>query len=52
MDYRFEWNNTLCGACPRRTECIAATQTHRTLVVGEYHTLVAGSSQGDADRGV
>jgi len=40
VDYRFEWNNTLCGACPRRAECIAATQTHRTLVVGEYHTLL------------
>ena len=40
VDYRFEWNNTLCGACPRRAESIAATQTHRTLVVGEYHTLL------------
>jgi len=40
VDYRFEWNNTLCGACPRRVECIAATQTHRTLIVGEYHTLL------------
>ena len=40
MDYRFEWNNTLCDVCPRRAECIAATQTHRTLVVGEYHTLL------------
>jgi len=40
VDYRFEWNNTLCGACPRRAECIAATQTHRTLVGGEYHTLL------------
>lgn len=40
VDYRFEWNNTLCGACSRRAECIAATQTHRTLVVGEYHTLL------------
>ena len=40
VNYRFEWNSTLCGACPRRAECIAATQTHRTLVVGEYHTLL------------
>lgn len=40
VDYRFEWNSTLCGACPRRAECIAATQTHRTLVVSEYHTLL------------
>lgn len=40
VNYRFEWNNTLCGACPRRAECIAATQTHRTLVVSEYHTLL------------
>ena len=52
VDYRFEWNSTLCGVCPRRAECIAATQTHRTLVVSEYHTLLQGPSQGDADRGV
>lgn len=37
VNYRFEWNDTLCGACPKRTACIGATQSHRTLVVGEHH---------------
>jgi hypothetical protein len=38
--YRFEWNDTLCGSCPRHTECVGATQSHRTLVVGEYHNFL------------
>lgn len=37
VNYRFEWNDTLCGACPKRTECVGATQSHRTLLVGEHH---------------
>ncbi|MBI4623308.1 MAG: transposase [Verrucomicrobia bacterium] len=37
INFRFEWNDTRCGACPRRTECVGPTQSHRTLVVGEHH---------------
>jgi transposase len=38
--YRFEWNDTLCSACPKRTACVGATQSHRTLVVGEHHNFL------------
>jgi len=37
VNYRFEWNDTLCGVCPKRPECVGPTQSHRTLVVGEHH---------------
>jgi transposase len=37
VNYRFEWNDTLCRACPQYAECVGATQSHRTLVVGEHH---------------
>lgn len=37
ITFRFEWNDTRCGACPRRTECVGPTQSHRTLLVGEHH---------------
>jgi transposase len=40
VNYRLEWNDTLCGACPKRTECVGATQSHRTLVVGEHHSFL------------
>ena len=37
VNFRFEWNGARCGACPKRAECVGTTQSHRTLVVGEYH---------------
>jgi len=40
VNYRFEWNAALCGACPKRAECVGATQAHRTLVVGEHHRFL------------
>lgn len=40
VNFRFEWNSTLCGACPKRADCVGATQTHRTLVVGEHHLFL------------
>jgi transposase len=40
VDFRFEWNDTLCGACPKRPQCVGATQSHRTLVVGEHHSFL------------
>ncbi len=40
VDYRLEWCKASCGNCPRRDQCIGATQTHRTIVVGELHSLL------------
>jgi transposase len=40
VSYRFEWNGKLCGSCPRRDECVSPSQSHRTLVVGEHHSLL------------
>jgi transposase len=37
VNYRFEWNGKLCGSCPLRNKCVSPTQSHRTLVVGQYH---------------
>jgi transposase len=38
--YRIEWNTTVCQACPLRGECLSDEQTHRTILVGEWHTLL------------
>lgn len=40
VNYRFEWNGKLCGACPRRGECVSPSQSHRTLLVGEHHDFL------------
>ena len=40
VNFRFEWNDTRCGACPKRPQCVGATQSHRTLVVGEHHSFL------------
>lgn len=40
VDYRIEWSNAVCGACPLRPQCVSAGQDHRTFVVGEHHTLL------------
>jgi transposase len=40
VSFRFEWNSTLCGACPKHSECVSAKQSHRTLVVGEHHAFL------------
>jgi transposase len=37
VDYRIEWSDKVCSGCPQRAECFGATQTHRSLVVGEHH---------------
>jgi transposase len=37
--YRFEWSRH-CHDCPRRAQCVGAGQKHRTLVVGEHHTVL------------
>ncbi len=36
--YRIEWNNTVCGACPLRAQCVVAGQDHRIILVGECHS--------------
>jgi transposase len=38
--YRFEWDTDTCAACPLRLKCIKAEHKHRTLVVGENHTVL------------
>jgi hypothetical protein len=38
--YRFEWDTATCAACPLRLKCIKAEHPHRSLVVGENHTVL------------
>jgi len=38
--YRMEWNQVVCQACPLRGQCLGARQTHRTIEVGQWHTLL------------
>ncbi len=40
VSYRFEWDTATCAACPLRSQCIKAEHRHRTLVVGENHTVL------------
>lgn len=40
VDYRIEWSKTICGPCPLRAQCVSTGQNHRTLVVGELHSLL------------
>lgn len=39
-NYRFEWSTAACRACPVRAKCVDDRLPHRTLVVGEHHTLL------------
>jgi transposase len=41
VNYRFEWS-THCHECALGERCIGAGQKHRTLLVGEHHTLLQG----------
>ena len=45
VNYRFEWNNAVCGGCAQRSQCLGKGQTHRTLVVGEHHDRVQARRQ-------
>jgi hypothetical protein len=38
--YRFEWDTKTCAACLLRLKCIKAEHKHRTLAVGEHHTVL------------
>jgi hypothetical protein len=44
VSYRFEFS-TQCHDCPRRDRCLGKDQRHRTLVVGEHHTLLQARRQ-------
>lgn len=39
ISYRFEWS-THCHDCPLRGQCLGKDQRHRTLVVGQHHTVL------------
>ena len=40
VDFRIEWSKTVCADCPLRESCVSSGQEHRTLVVGEHHSLL------------
>jgi hypothetical protein len=40
VSYRFEWDTATCARCPLRLKCIKAEHKHRTLVVGENHSVL------------
>ena len=40
VSFRFEWNDALCGPCALRLQCIKKEPSHRTLTVGEHHTIL------------
>lgn len=39
VNYRFEWS-WHCHECELREKCVGANQKHRTLVVGQNHTIL------------
>jgi hypothetical protein len=43
--YRLEWDTATCAACPLRLKCIKAEHKHRTLVVGDNHTVLQARRQ-------
>jgi hypothetical protein len=44
VSYRFEFS-TACHECPLRERCLGEGQRHRTVVVGEHHTLLQSRRQ-------
>jgi transposase len=44
ISYRFEWAGH-CADCPRRAGCLGAGQRHRTITVGEHHTVLQARRQ-------
>jgi hypothetical protein len=45
VSYRFEWKSAICAACTLRDQCIKKEHNHRTLVVGEHHTVLQARRQ-------
>ena len=39
-NYRIEWSQGLCDACPQRPLCVNTGQTHRTILVSVHHSLL------------
>jgi hypothetical protein len=44
VNYRFEWS-THCHDCPLRQQCLGKDQAHRTMVVGQHHTVLQARRQ-------
>ena len=44
VSYRFEFS-TQCHDCPLRGQCLGKDQRHRTIVVGEHHTVLQARRQ-------
>ena len=40
IQYRYEWSRKECSQCPVKAKCLGKGQKHRTLTVGEHHTLI------------
>ncbi len=45
INYRFEFS-TQCHDCLLRAHCVAPGQRHRTVLVGEHHTVLHARRQG------
>jgi hypothetical protein len=48
VTYRFEFRRGDCAQCPLKSKCLGKEQKHRTLVVGEHHTLIQSRRQEQA----
>jgi len=40
VTYRFEWKDSVCQACDKKSECLGKEPGHRRLLVGEHHDHV------------
>ncbi|MCX7048930.1 MAG: transposase [Candidatus Sumerlaeota bacterium] len=40
VTFRIEWSNAVCGSCPLLAQCVSSGQSHRSFVVGEWHSLL------------
>ncbi|MEK7996377.1 MAG: transposase [Planctomycetota bacterium] len=40
VHYRIEWSKTVCANCSLRDSCVSSGQDHRTIAVGELHSLL------------
>ena len=45
VNYRLEWNQQVCAACPLLAQCVSPGQRHRTIVVGALHSLLQARRQ-------
>jgi transposase len=45
VDFRIEWSQTVCSTCPLLAKCVSDGQNHRTVVVGEHHSLLQARRQ-------